>query len=791
MKKQLFCEDWQFCQKGKPKRTISLPHDAMQEQGRQADAPSGTGGAFFLGGTYTYEKSFWVPEAWETKDILVEFEGVYPGAEVFINDQPAGGCMYGYNLFRVPLAALNYNAYNMLRVEVDNSAQPNSRWYSGAGIYRPVWLWLGPKTHIEPDGVRVTTLSCDPAQIRVSTAVAMALENKMPDAFTGDLEIFTEIYFKGKKVAEAIGSDVILNIPDARLWDDEAPNLYQCVVTLKENGQDLDSQCENFGIRKIEYSPEGLKVNGKNVLLRGGCIHHDNGILGARSYDVSEWRRIKQLKAWGFNAIRSAHNPAGRAVLEACDALGVYVMDETWDMWNVSKNPHDYGQRFMDNYETDIASIVAKDYNHPSVIMYSIGNEVTEPATPEGMEIAADIRKRFHELDRTRPITAGINLTLLLMSAMPKDQVSTDAPDTGAMNSTAFNKMVSEMGKHMTMAAATDGADQLSSPVLDLLDIAGYNYADSRYALDRELHPGRVIVGTETYAFQLPHNWKLVEENPQVIGDFMWTAWDYLGEAGIGAWTYAPEDMGFGKKYPWLLAEAGAFDILGNDNGEAGLASVVWGKRKTPYIGVRPVNHPGIEPGQAIWRGTNALPSWSFTNCDGNPAMIEVYSPGSEIELMVNGRTIGRKPLEYFKADFLTAYEPGEIKALAYDGNGHLLSESVLISAEGQTCIHIAPETETVKYGDVFYVDISLTGENGIVECNRDTKLKVTVEGGELLAFGSARPKTEESFLEGAYTTYYGRSQAIIKAAGEQVTIRVSGDGLKSSSERVTVSGAV
>lgn len=772
MKKKLFCEEWLFGQTGNSKKVISLPHDAMQEQGRRADAPSGRGEAFFLGGSYLYEKKIWAPKEWKEQDIILEFEGVYPGATVFLNQKEIGSCKYGYTLFRVPLEGLTYNEYNDLRVEVDNKNVPDSRWYSGAGIYRPVWLWSGDKKHIEPDGIRVTTISYDPAEILV--------EVDHTKASFKDEDIRIEIFYQGSKVTESIGSTACITIPDAYLWDAESPNMYQCVVSLKEEGKLLDQQSVSFGIRKIEWSNQGLTINGKNVLLKGGCVHHDNGILGARSFAKSEWRRIKRLKENGFNAIRSSHNPLCRSALEACDILGIYVMDELWDMWNVSKSANDYAKNFMDNYEGDIKSIVAKDYNHPSVIMYSIGNEVSEPATQEGVELAASIKEKLKKLDTTRPMTAGINLTILLMSSMQRSTGGDDnIPNVENMDSTAYNKMVSEFGSRMLSAAATDGADKVSSPILDLLDIAGYNYASSRYEIEGEKHPDRIIVGSETYTYDLAENWEKVEKYPYVIGDFMWTAWDYLGEAGIGAWSYEPEDMGFDKAYPWLLAEAGVFDILGNDKADAGMAAVVWGQRTRPYIGVSPVNHPGVIPSKAIWRGSNALPYWSYQGCDGNAAEIEVYSAAYEVELFINEKSVKREKTQYCKAVFQTQYEAGELKVIAYNQDGTVHSQSSLVSADEHMQIRILPEDDSVKRGDILYIDISLTGRNGEVECNRDTLLQVEVEGGELLAFGSANPKTEENFLAGEYTTYYGRSQAVIKAYGEQVVVRVSGKGVE------------
>lgn len=780
MDKKLFCEDWQFCQKGRTVETINLPHDAMQKQGRKADSPTGTGGAFFEGGYYVYKKKIWAPEEWKEQDIILEFEGVYPNAAVYLNGNEIGGCKYGYTLFRVSLQGLRYNMYNDLCVEVDNTRIPNSRWYSGAGIYRPVWLLTGNKKHIKPEGIRITTVSYEPAEILVE------VEHTKTDFCEEDLQ--TELYFKGKKISEGTGDTIHFTIPDAHLWDAESPDIYDCEVTLKENGNILDKQSTQFGIRKIEWTTKGLTVNGKNVLLKGGCIHHDNGILGARSFSKSEWRRIKRLKENGFNAIRAAHNPICRSALEACDALGMYVMDETWDMWNVSKNVYDYANDFMEHYAEDIKSIVEKDYNHPSVIMYSIGNEITEPRTPQGLEIAEKILQKMKELDVTRPITAGINLTLLMLADMENNPLDSGAvPNTEHMNSTAYNKMISEMGKSMVMAASTEAADKLASPILDMLDISGYNYAVSRYANEGNMHPKRIIVGTETYAYDLPETWGLVEKYPYVIGDFMWAAWDYLGEAGIGSWSYGADEMGFEKKYPWLLADTGAFDILGNDNAQAGMAAVVWGQKNSPYIGVSPINHPGIVPNKAIWRGSNALPYWSYQGCEGNETEIEVYSSAYEVELLINGKTIETEKIQDFKAVFHTQYEPGELQAIAYNEDGYVHSKSRLRSADSHTQICISPEESSVKRGDILYVDISLTGQNGEVECNRDTTLEIIVEGGELLAFGSANPKTEEDFLSGKYTTYYGRSQAVVRANGEQLLLQASGQGLDTVSRAIPI----
>lgn len=792
MKRQSFQKDWLFGKNIGAMRKITLPHDAMQEEGRGADAPSGTGGAFFLGGRYIYEKHFFVPKEWKNKTQILEFEGVYPKAEVFLNGKKIAGCRYGYSDFYVPLTELEYEAENVVQVQVDNSELPNSRWYSGAGIYRPVWLWTGNKEYIVPNMVRVTTLDYKTGRILIDT------ETTKKDTLGENLEI--QIFEEDTMIAHVNGCHAEVKIENVRLWSDKNPFLYRMKVILKDEKQILDVYETSFGVRQIEYSNKGLFINGESVLLKGGCIHHDNGILGARSFAESEWRRIKRLKEFGFNAVRSSHNPLCKAALEACDALGMYVMDEAWDMWDKPKTPYDYANSFMENYESDIQKMVYKDYNHPSVIMYSIGNEVTEPSRSEGVDLAKKLVKTVKKYDQTRPVTAGINLTLLLLASMGidltvsgSDTEKKDQETKKEMNSTEYNRMVFEQGNSMTMAAASPAADKISAPLLDCLDICGYNYAMSRYEMEKELHPKRVVVGSETYPYDLQKSWKMVEKNQHIIGEFMWSAWDYLGEVGIGSWAYVKEDGGFEKKYPWLLADTGALDILGNDNAEAGIASIVWKARKTPYIAVTPANHPGIVPLKAIWRGTNALPYWSYQNCDGNAVEIQIYADAEEVEVFLNGTSIGRKEIKDYAAVFETFYQSGTIKAIAYGGNGEILSESELQSADSKLQIQILEEENPIKKnmdemhgvedasmedGKIVYLDIDIVGSNGVVECNADEKLSVGVEGGELLAFGSANPKTEEDFLEGTYKTYYGRSQAVIHLLEKNVKVTVQGETL-------------
>ena len=744
MRKTAFVNDW-TCN-GKP---VTLPHDAMIHEERRPDAKSGSAGACFPDGKYVYEKTFERPAS---DHVLLLFEGVYKNARVFLNEREAGGAAYGYIPFFVNADEYLVDGENTIRVECAVT-HPDSRWYSGAGIYRPVWLYEGPKESIEPESVKISTVSYDPAVIRVRSEQPVKVETA---GVSGE------------------GTDFELAIPDARLWSENDPYLYTANVT---NGAD---SCEiRFGIRKVEWSNQGLFINGNETLLRGGCVHHDNGILGAAAYDESEWRRVKIMKDAGFNAIRSAHNPCSRAMLEACDALGVYMMDESWDMWFKHKSKYDYATEWRKHYLDDLKAMVDRDFNHPSVIMYSIGNEVSEPAKEEGVRVTEEMVNYLHGLDDTRAVTAGFNLMIMTNSANGKDlyDEKEGGTDTSGekklqgMNSTVFNMITNIVGTGMNKAANSKKADAATSPALDKLDICGYNYASGRYPQEGKLHPDRVIVGSETFPQTIAENWAMVKKYPYLIGDFMWTAWDYLGEAGIGAWAYTPDGKGFNKPYPWLLADSGAIDILGDANAEAYQAAAVWDKLDAPAICVQPINHD-VNPAKMVWRGTNGIPSWSWRGCEGRKAVVEVFFNAARVELFLNGRKVGASKVKDCKAVFKVKYAPGTLEAAAYDAGGREIGRSRLTSA-GNANITLRPEKAEAAPGEVVYIPVVMADRDGNVESNVDRKLKISVEGGELLGFGSANPRTEERFDSGEYTTYYGRSLAVVRA-GKSGSIRVS-----------------
>lgn len=782
-----FNRDWKFWEEGGEPRTVMLPYDAMIHSVRGADVPRGSSTGFYRGGKFHYEKSFKLTAAEAAGHVTFHFGGVYMNSQVYINDVLAGGIHYGYTDFTVVADGLVHEGKNLLRVDTDNAAMEDSRWYSGAGIYRPVTMKVQGPVYIE--SVRAATLSLDPAVVRVETA-------HQP----GDVKV--EILYDGKVVASGDGDSVDLTVPGAKLWSDETPELYTVRATLSAGGKVTDVQEETFGIRTLAWNAqEGLLVNGKPTLLRGGCFHADNGILGMAEWDDAAERRVQILKSFGFNAVRSAHHPISEAMMKACDKYGMYIMDELWDMWFSPKNKNDYGNYFMDNYHADIEAIVAKDWNHPSVIMYSIGNEVSEPVKEGGMEVAYDIVASLHALDPYRATTSGINLAFLgprgmrgIMGGGPgagagsrRQGVTGGAPDAApapaekpeAENvSLIFNEAVQAAGGKIGDAVKSDEIDKATTPILDATDIAGYNYAVARYELESEKHPDRVIVGSETYPPDIYTSWQLVKKLPYVVGDFMWTAWDYLGEVGAGAWTYEGEGTGFTKGYPWKFASSGAIDVTGHPTAEVYLAKIAWeDKPGKPWIGVRPVREDPVV-GRSIWRLTNAIPSWSWRGRDGIDAVVEVFSSADKVELWLNDRKLEEGAPTDGIIRFKFPYEAGKLEARAYVGD-RLCGTDVLESATGDLHIAVRPETAEVKPGHLLFVDVLLEGDNGVVDSSSDQLLKISVEGGTLLGFGSARAISEESFDDGAYTTFYGRTQAIIYADNPgKIRITATGEGL-------------
>ncbi|MCM1578488.1 MAG: glycoside hydrolase family 2 protein [Ruminococcus sp.] len=666
---------WRFRRTDQPFVSVDLPHDAMLTEKRDSSCRNGVNSGYFPGGKYIYEKTFEISGKDVGKKIVLHFEGVYQNCTVILNGKSVGAHKYGYTAFDVDISDNVQAGENCLRVDVDNSLEPNCRWYSGSGIYRPVSLLIE-----ELDNPKIVTKSYDPAVIEV-TADADSVE-----ILDGD-------------IVAAAGVPGEITVPNAKLWRAESPHLYTCVI--RKDGKERRTV---FGIRLLEWDAKnGLRVNGQRILLRGGCIHHDHGVLGACDFYDAEYRRISILKDNGFNALRIAHNPASQITLSICDKLGMYVMNETFDGWYVPKTYHDYARWFESEWKNDITAMVKAAFNHPCVIMYSHGNEVSDTASQKGAETCRMLTDFIHELDDTRPVTAGVNVLLnvytMLGIGVYKDKGEYKAeplPKKGGYKekktgSAFFNAMAGKLGSLMFYMAAGKKGDKACKGAADGLDVLGLNYAASRYDDDARNYPNRLMVGSETMAADLPYNWERVKKYPQVLGDFVWSAWDYLGEACIGDWTYHSY-----KGLP-LLAGQGMIDITGKPLAAMYFMQTVWGMRKTPFIGVRPLNHTKEKPTTGAWQFTNAIDSWTWHGYEGTKAVVEVYADAASVRLELNGREIGTKPVKKYKTIFKTSYAPGTLTAIALDKNGNEISRHSLNSGTKNIKLSAVPDKRILK----------------------------------------------------------------------------------------------
>ncbi len=792
MIRTIFNDNWmvkiesaQHCKEA-PSHKVTLPHDGMLYTKRGKNAWNGSKKGYFENGSWIYEKTFDAPVKWREQHVLIEFEGVYNQSMVYINGSFAGQNPYGYSEFCVDAGPLlKYGEKNTIKVTARTG--DDSRWYSGAGIYRNVNLLVSERLHIANNGVQITTSKVEAANAEIDIAVEIC-NDFSGSAITSYLK--NEVFSPDGELAGCVTAPVTLNpgemivlkqrlsLKDPLLWDVDTPNLYICHTTLLLNDREMDAAYTHFGIRSLNLDPvRGLQVNSKSVKLRGTCIHHDNGVIGARAIKAAEYRKVRILKENGFNAIRMAHHPVGRALLDACDELGMFVMDETFDMWTVNKSSQDYALFFPQWWERDVEAMVKKDFNHPSVIMYSIGNEIPDLETAAGSAVSWKIANKIRTLDPTRYTTHAVNGLMTVMSRMGEImpqliQASSESEPQVQVPEGDINAQMAQMGAAMKYLTNSPVMDAAIEEACAAVDIAGYNYMIDRYAVDKDKYPNRIIVGSETYPRGIHQIWRLVQENANVIGDFTWTGWDYLGEAGIGRLNYdvagntsmSPEFYG---SYPWITAWCGDCDITGYRLPASYYREIVFGLRKDPYIAVIRPERYGQTPLISPWSWTDVISSWSFDDYEGKPVTVEVYSPSDEVELFINGISQGRRPTgesQEFKALFDVIYKSGSIEAVAYCDN-NACGSYFLESAGACVILDAEAEKDTVRLNDqdLAFINIRLTDENGNLHVNKDRCIEIQVEGcGELLGFGSGAPQTEESYVDLVHTTFEGRAFAVI-----------------------------
>lgn len=766
MRKEAFHHGWRFGfapseawvnrVPGKADRPVTLPHDFKLELPRTPDTPAGASEAFYPGGVGYYEKTFTADGAMCEGQALLLFDGAYRLTSVRLNRSLIATHSGGYTPFFADLTGKLQPGENHLLVTVDASLLPASRWYSGAGLYRGVALLTGGPAAIKPWGVCVRTPSLDTVE------VAAEINAPEGDAYTLRYAVLDE---NGQTLADAEaapGASATLHAAGVLPWHPDAPVLYTLRSALLRGADVLDACDTPFGFRTVQLSPAcGLLLNGQPLLLKGGCVHHDNGILGAKSHPDAEWRKAQRLKDCGYNAVRCAHNPPADAFLDACDALGLLVIDEAFDCWCEGKRQLDDHIFFEAHWAQELEAMILRDRNHPSVILWSTGNEIVERSgISDGAAWARRLADTVRRLDPTRPVNNAV---------------------CGFFE----DPEVAEMAAN-SRSTAGDGKDFWAARSEDFiapLDAVGYNYLLDRYEKDHALFPARVFIGTESFPAQALDNWRAVRRLPYLLGDFVWTAWDYLGESGIGHTGFDGPTRGL-RPFPWHLANCGDIDICGNKRPQSHYRDFVWSDRRVPYIATQHPSRFGQEEHLSPWGWPDILPGWNYAGHEGRPVLVTVYAQGDAVTLQLNGETVGSAPCgeaHRYTATFAVPYRPGTLRAIATQGDA-VTGEAVLHTTGEPAALRMLPEKAAafVPADGLLYVRIEAVDAQGLCVPDAAVPFAVAVEGGfSLFALGCADPVGDQAYTDSRCHTHQGCALAVLRriAPGEGV-LRLSAEGL-------------
>lgn len=754
---QAFDEDWLFCRAdvdggAAPEfadtawRHVTLPHDWSIEDIPGTDSPftpdavTAVSGGFTVGGTGWYRKHFTVPAADEGKNIAVNFDGVYMNADVWVNGEHAASHVYGYSPFEIDITPyISYGGDNVIAVKVRNEGM-NCRWYTGSGIYRHVTLRTRNPLHFATWGTYVTTPEVTDARATVSVSSLLANTGDYERDATFVAELFDA---DGNKVAgtrqdlmaaagDSTMAAVELAVDSPRLWSPESPELYRLVCRLESDGRTVDEEVTRIGVRTLSFSStDGFLLNGKPTLLRGGCIHHDHGMLGSKAFDRAEERKLQLLKDAGFNALRLSHNPPSKTLLDVCDSLGIMVIDEAFDMWREHHYPGDFGDSFDAEWQDDLTAMVCRDRNHPCVIMWSIGNEIKNHDAPATVEVCRMLRDHVRSLDPTRAITAGTN-------------------------------------------AITDDTDAY----LDALDVCGYNYCPDRYQSDHTRKPGRIMYASESYAPETYDYWDAVRKYPWVIGDFIWTAYEYIGEASIG-WRGYPQETDF---YPWVLAYCGDIDMIGDRRPQSYLRESMWSEKPMAHIAVTPPTPSfPLNPNKAdwsIWDFPDKVDHWTFTGAEGKPLEVSVYTNCDAAELSLNGNSLGRlenTPDRKHSLTWTVPYTPGTLTVKAYNGDEEAAAYS-LVTAGAPEHLQLSADrtTLTADRQDLSFITVSLTDADGNVCPAADCEVTFSVDGDAVIeGIGNANPMSTESLTDATHRTWRGKCMLVVRSGKTPGPVKV------------------
>lgn len=758
-RKQLFDADWKFFLGDAPEakskvfddkewRKLDLPHDWSIEGNIHPKNSTGGAGGYFSAGIGWYRKTFNVPNEWKGKNISIYFEGVYMNSEVFINGKSIGVYPYGYSSFSYNLSSyLEFGKKNVIAVKVDNSQHLNSRWYSGSGIYRHVWLNVMDVIHVGQWGVSITTpkVSSKIATVQIKTLVKNETDKNQ------SIILKTQLTGIGSKKVGKHQTNVVLPAHSSKevvqkikvfnpsLWTPDTPYLYTAQQQVLKSNKVIDHTKTNFGIRSIEFSAEkGFLLNGKQVQINGGCVHHDNGCLGAAAFDRAEERKVELLKEAGFNAVRTSHNPPSEAFLDACDRLGLLVMNESFDCWKVGKNKNDYAKYFNQWWQRDIDAMVLRDRNHPSIVMWSIGNEIPERGDADAVKTAQMLSDYLKGIDNTRPVTSAIV----------------------------------ESGKDWT----------IMDSLMAVHDVAGYNYHLHSAPDDHQRVPSRIIVQTESYPKDAFANWKLVQENNYVIGDFVWTAMDYLGESGIGRWYYTGEVPGEHWEhdfFPWHGAYCGDIDLMGWRKPISHYRSMLYNGDEKLYMAIREPEPEPLEIKLTWWSVWPTWESWTWPGFEGKDVEVEVYSKYPKVRLYLNNKLIGEQATteeQEYKATFTIPYSSGQLKAVGVE-NGKEIESTTLQTAGDATKIKLTTDRKEILANgqDLSYITIELTDKNGVLQPNATNRLHFKINGpGVIAGVDNADLKDYEPYVANTRKAWKGKALVVIKSTHDAGNIKLT-----------------
>lgn len=740
-------------------RAVDLPHDWSIELPPQADAVSEGHGGYHETGIGWYRRQLNVADLAPGSTCRLEFEGVYHNAQVWINGQLLGTHSYGYTPFSFDITPYlkSGDDANLIAVRVDNSDQPNCRWYSGSGIYRHVWLRTLPPVYIEPSSVWVENSPAGP-QSECQLHYTLVNNTDAPRTVSTEESItdsagMSELTRTHKlEIGANKSTDVHRQVSSksAMAWSPGSPELMQLrlrLLTTEDSANEvLDSINQSFGLRTVVVDAErGFLLNGKPVKLYGGNVHHDHGPLGAASFEIAEDRRVRLLKEAGFNAVRTSHNPPSEAFLDACDRHGLLVIDEFFDGWAKSKVARDYGPQFEKMWDGELTATIQRDRRHPSVVMWSIGNEVYERGDRSGQRLARELADRVRELDASRAVTIGLN------------------------------------------GLGEDKWERLD-PMFAAVDVCGYNYEPARYETDHARLPKRVMYASESYPESAFESYMAVQSHPYVIGDFVWSAIDYLGEAAIGRVFppgQEPRKHWEGEHFPWRAAACGDIDLIGHRKPISHYRNIVWNRGEKLFLAVETPVPDGDQWQLTPWAALPCLDSWTWSVPEGTPLRVHAYSRFPRVRLLLNGREVGEAPTgetQEFRTVFEVPYEPGTLVLEGIE-DGQRQQQVQLTTAGESTTIELLPECDTLKAGrqSIVFVAVRLTDQQGATQTQADRDLEFTVSGpAEIITVGNADHTSRRAYTNPVCPTFQGRALVVMRSTGETgaATLAVQGDGL-------------